>query len=158
MRGWFLSDLGLVIVDIFAIVVVPSRPEESACWQHNSMVSLLRSARFFRLLSLLRVLRFRRIVEIITRGLDSVGSQMGFVIARLAGLLICILLLNHYIACSWYAVGRYEQEVGSRTWLVQCDASTSWGHYACALHWSLTQFTPATQNLTPVSSEERWVC
>lgn len=156
LRGWFISDLCIVIVDICAFTVGSTDSDGSAA-DGTSVVRLLRSARVVRLLRLLRLLRFRRVLEIITRILDSLESQIGFVIARLTGLLLCILLLNHYIACSWYAVGRYEEENGANNWLANCDTHSMSGYYICALHWSLTQFTPATQNLGPITYAERVV-
>lgn len=110
LRGWFISDISIVAVDVCAFVVVQSDNDGSDVGS-ASIVRLLRSARVVRILRLLRLLRLRRILEIINRMLDSMESEMGFVMARLAGLLMCILLLNHYIACSWYAVGAFEQEL-----------------------------------------------
>ena len=37
--------------------------------------------------------------------------------------------------------------------LQDADFPTS---YAASMHWSLTQFTPATNNIAPVSGLERW--
>merc|ERR1712194_666143 len=65
-----------------------------------------------------------------------------------------ILIINHYFACGWYFIGTS----GYRdNWI---DASLAPGaseldKYTTALHWSLTQFTPAAMEVFPRNIVER---
>lgn len=55
-----------------------------------------------------------------------------------------------------YAIGRYESDEELPSWISRCETTSAVAVYTCAFHWSLTQFTPATQNLSPVSYLERF--
>ena len=70
--------------------------------------------------------------------------------------LFMMLVTNHIIACCWFGVGSFQQ--GGRSWIdeMQLDTTDFSESYAASLHWSLTQFTPATNNIAPVSGLERW--
>jgi len=86
--------------------------------------------------------------------MNSIEAEGTVVIARVVGLVFGILIINHFIACMWYSIGIAEEV---ESWLDRgglYDASNPHA-YASAFHWSLTQFTPATNNLAPVSLSER---
>jgi len=74
-----------------------------------------------------------------------------------------ILLLNHYIACGWYGVGKSAMSDATDfrdSWVSRLQVNT--GHdisvgyaYSTSLHWSLTQFTPASMEIVPCNTYER---
>jgi len=73
-----------------------------------------------------------------------------------------ILFVNHFIACSWFALGTADDGIPS--WVdtvrkfykehTEYEAS-EWYMYTTSLHWSLTQFTPASMEVVPVNVYER---
>lgn len=69
--------------------------------------------------------------------------------------LFMMLVTNHIIACCWFGVSSFQQ--GGRSWIdeMQLDTTDFSESYAASLHWSLTQFTPATNNINPESASER---
>lgn len=154
LRGWFLNDL--VIITIDAMVTILDVAMDSVNSSSPSIIRLIRSARLLRSLRLLRMMRFRRFMEIARRILDSCGSQLGVMIARVIGLMAAVILLNHTIACLWFYIGTSVEDP-SVSWLSLVEGVESDRGYAyiCAFHWAITQFTPATQNLAPRTSAER---
>ncbi|CAE8609491.1 unnamed protein product [Polarella glacialis] len=66
------------------------------------------------------------------------------------------MLINHLIACSWYAVGISDHE-REDTWVKANDLKAKGTVYAytTALHWSITQFTPASMEVVPTNELER---
>jgi len=78
-------------------------------------------------------------------------------------MLAFIALVSHFVACGWYVVGTLD-EASSGSW-VECarqlymqqmggEPDTGY-YYATSLHWSLTQFTPASMEVVPVTTNER---
>merc|ERR1719343_1943740 len=67
-----------------------------------------------------------------------------------------ILVFNHYIACVWYSLAFYR-DINDMTWLSADEfVDAPYEHrYVAALHWSLTQFTPSTNNIVPANAGER---
>eukprot|EP00929_Paragymnodinium_shiwhaense_P063201 TRINITY_DN31589_c0_g1_i3.p1 TRINITY_DN31589_c0_g1~~TRINITY_DN31589_c0_g1_i3.p1 ORF type:complete len:1004 (+),score=125.79 TRINITY_DN31589_c0_g1_i3:115-3126(+) len=62
-----------------------------------------------------------------------------------------ILLINHFIACGWYFLGK-----ATGGWVqTYCQGDTPVMMYFTSLHWSLTQFTPATMAVQPQNFPER---
>merc|ERR1712227_273780 len=64
-----------------------------------------------------------------------------------------LLVVNHAICTTWYAISKLHHENWVRRY--GFEDSTIRMKYAVALHWSLTQFTPASMDVQPVSLEER---
>jgi len=115
------------------------------------MVRLLRIARA------LRLVRVARLIQLSTDWLQYmtiVNTDFSIVVARVVRLVWFILVLNHYLACIWYAIGRWSGEAQA-SWLEEVIKDDKLSYYCAAFHWSLTQFTPATQNLAPRNEWER---
>jgi len=68
-----------------------------------------------------------------------------------------IAMINHFIACVWYAIANLNEEA-DYTWLKVLqpmqDKSLAYA-YTSSLHWSLTQFTPASMEVVPRNAAER---
>merc|ERR1712226_1675413 len=81
----------------------------------------------------------------------------------LCKILIMMVIMNHYIACFWYGLSTLLQDTHS-TWTQKAfgdpdaeDAETPailWA-YTSSMHWSLTQFTPASMEIFPRNEYER---
>ncbi|CAK0835196.1 unnamed protein product [Prorocentrum cordatum] len=73
-----------------------------------------------------------------------------------------LLCLCHYTACAWYGIASIrdgtDPSLGmERNWVEGVGLELGW-HVHCyvvAFHWSITQFTPATNNVVPVNAVER---
>lgn len=108
---------------------------------------------------ILRVLRLIRLVKL-PKNLDSlmqhIHSDLVVAALGLLKLLLCILAVNHFIACLWYALCKWG--AAEQSWLHQLsddhekDAAYL---YMTSLHWSLTQFTPAAMEVCPAALHER---
>uniref|UniRef100_A0A7S1A850 Ion transport domain-containing protein n=1 Tax=Noctiluca scintillans TaxID=2966 RepID=A0A7S1A850_NOCSC len=71
-------------------------------------------------------------------------------------MIACIVFFNHYIACGWIWLG--QSDTYESTWLRRqssLEHGVSTYQYATALHWSLTQFTPASMDVSATNIVER---
>jgi hypothetical protein len=68
-----------------------------------------------------------------------------------------VLLLSHLIACAWFLIGRVCLENSVRNWIAVAGVEdASWSYkYLTSLHWSLTQFTPASVDISARNVPER---
>jgi len=67
---------------------------------------------------------------------------------------LVILLLNHFVACGWYSLGKHGT---TSNWIAGFGFQNASAPYvwATAYHWSLTQFTPASMHVQPQNFAER---
>lgn len=87
----------------------------------------------------------------------AVHSEMLVMLVQIMRSLVTIALANHFICCGWYAVSTYTMEEGLPSWrdvLEREDRDLGY-RYVTALHWSLTQFTPASMEIFPRNYLER---
>mmetsp|Transcript_21923 Transcript_21923/g.55814 ORF Transcript_21923/g.55814 Transcript_21923/m.55814 type:complete len:410 (+) Transcript_21923:2-1231(+) len=84
-----------------------------------------------------------------------------FILLSLVRLLLFILILNHLLACGWYGVGLIGTvSEGHRSWIYSSgvfpvfETDLGWKYTTC-LHWSLTQFTPASMDVSAITTVER---
>ncbi|CAE8635923.1 unnamed protein product, partial [Polarella glacialis] len=129
----------------------------------------LEKVQYLRLLRLLRLFKATNIISVLS---DRIQSETMRILVRVLKLLVFIMLINHLIACSWYAVGINDLE-REDTWVKANDLKGKGTVYAytsiltavfvlaClsagseALHWSITQFTPASMEVVPMNELER---
>lgn len=154
LRSWFLIDLFIIWVD--AVIITLEVLQES----NNDEFSMWRSARFFRILRLLRLLRLLRVTKLQNELMILANrflSTNAFLMLKVGAGLFMMFITNHIIACCWYGVGSFSDAASSRSWLqtAELDPGDFGASYSAALHWSLTQFTPATNNIAPESPLER---
>lgn len=153
MRSWLLIDLMVILVDLALITLEVIRASD--------MNPLFRSGRFFRTIRLVRLLRLLRVgklerqIMVIAHRLLSTYSLMAL---RVVGYLSVMLAMNHLIACCWYGIGVFLKDNGRGSWLERSEINQDnvGEAYIAALHWSLTQFTPATNSIAPDSAWERF--
>jgi hypothetical protein len=123
------------------------------------------SARSVRLLRLLRLVRLSRLHKfaVAFKGLMRVNTSEPLeCFVKVANTVFTLLCLCHYTACAWYGIANlYDNTEPSlvleRNWVEGAGLDVGW-HFHCyivAFHWSITQFTPATNNVVPVNAAER---
>jgi len=145
-RTWFPFDICVLFLDWGISVVSSSLASGSSAY-----LRVGRSLRFLRVLRLLRLLKLQAIIAEI---LDRISSEASLILIGILQLIIFIMLLNHCIACIWYALGDTND---IRSWTIENNlpGETLGYRYCTALHWSLTQFTPASMEVVPENTAER---
>lgn len=141
---WFPLDISIVTVDWASLAL-----------NLDNTVGYLRigktTARFMRIL---RLLRFMKMSATLSMLINRIQSEYWLTLVGVCRLLVGIIVINHYIACGWYAMSQIDVE---KTWsnkFLQEDEEMFYA-YATALHWSLTQFTPASMEVHPTNEFER---
>eukprot|EP00413_Alexandrium_margalefii_P017771 CAMPEP_0204526816 /NCGR_PEP_ID=MMETSP0661-20131031/8642_1 /ASSEMBLY_ACC=CAM_ASM_000606 /TAXON_ID=109239 /ORGANISM="Alexandrium margalefi, Strain AMGDE01CS-322" /LENGTH=500 /DNA_ID=CAMNT_0051532677 /DNA_START=63 /DNA_END=1565 /DNA_ORIENTATION=- len=146
LKTWFPIDSSIVAVDWSLIAIVGTG---------NGFLRLTKTAsRIMRIARLLRLVKMSKHVgELMAR----INSEYVLQIIGLLRLLLVILLLNHYIACFWFAVS--AATTSGRSWvdthLIEKGYVDLEYAYLSCLHWSLTQFTPASMEIFPKNVFER---
>merc|ERR1712137_872149 len=138
-KTWFLVDCVVVLPDWSQKLL---DDEQAVTW--GELGKILKGARAIRVMRLLRLAKLQRIVNL---AFDRIQSEYTFVILNLLKMLLCVLVMNHLIACAWYGLARaYEDE---RNWVsvAQMTDEALEYKYLTSLHWSLTQFTPAGMDI-----------
>jgi len=147
---WFLPDLAIVAMDWISYLLANSLRGVALA----RMGKTLRIFRVVRSLRLLRIMKVRHLMEEIQ---DHITSELVQVLLQMGKLLFLIAISNHFIACLWYAVG-VEKDSGGRAGWVEAgqfeDANIAYG-YLTSLHWSLTQFTTGSMEISAGTTQER---
>merc|ERR1712226_371888 len=88
---------------------------------------------------------------------DLIESEYTFIMLNLAKLLVSVLVLNHVVACVWFLIGRLALESNLRNWISvgNVNGTDLSYRYSTSLHWSLTQFTPASMDVSARNVYER---
>lgn len=145
MVSWLPLDLVIVSTDWVGIVL-----------NSKSDVGYLRLGKTVsRFMRILRLLRFMKINENFATMMQRVNSEFILTMVGVTKLLLGIVIVNHYIACGWYLLSQIvDLDI---TWSKKfLSENTAMGYaYATSLHWSLTQFTPASMEVHPTNKYER---
>lgn len=146
-RTWLPFDLLVVATDwTFLFVGVSARGAAMA--RTTKMLKILRVMR------LVRLAKLRAILETIQ---DRFGSEFFIIGVTMVKLILLVVFLNHFIACIWYGMS-VSVEDGEPAWVQDghfVTLDTTAYKYFTALHWSLTQFTPASMEVFPMNTGER---
>lgn len=156
----FVMDLALVVVD-WVMLGVKQLGGGSATG--GGLVDVARLSKLMRLVRLLRILRLLRVVKFLrisAKLMDMVINFLNFSeglweFMGIFKLVFSVVVINHFIACAWYAVG--DNEPYEETWirtLVEEDANKIY-RYLVSFHWTISQFTPAPNNYHPQNIKER---
>jgi hypothetical protein len=117
-----------------------------------------RTVKIIRALRLIRLLKLRKISA---RIYEIVDSEYAFIVIGLCKLLVMILCLNHVIACVWYYLGLTTRRLNfKKNWLEDVGLTPVYNtdlafKYFTSLHWSITQFTPASMDIYATNLVER---
>mmetsp|Transcript_18253 Transcript_18253/g.30901 ORF Transcript_18253/g.30901 Transcript_18253/m.30901 type:complete len:703 (-) Transcript_18253:119-2227(-) len=149
LRTMFPFDVFILSIDVMMFTLDASLGSEADALRTTRII---RSLRLLRLLRLLRVGKLRAILKACEKRLRNPYSVL---VLKLSSALATVLLINHFIACGWYYVGLEGNP--SRNWIMlsQLDGQPFGEVYVSAMHWSLTQFMPATNNIGPDNVFER---
>lgn len=157
LKTWFLIDLVVIVPDwTFTIMDIFADDDgEGGGTEAGDSGKLLRALRIIRVARLLRLVKLKRIFDFIR---DRIESEMMFIMANIVRLIVMLLSVNHFLAAIWYLIGDWRRDMQEENW-IQSDQGfngTSIAYrYTTALHWSLTQFTPASMSVQPRNIFER---
>lgn len=152
LRTWFILDVVVVGLDWFVTFLGVTFGGGA-----TDMVKLIRILRIVRILRLLRLAKLKRIINQIY---DHINSEHTSIIMNIVKLVAFLLIVNHIIACLWYLVSdSYDGRGRQTSWVKHYRMHEhTWKYqYLTALHWSLTQFTPASMHVQPQNSYERGI-
>lgn len=129
--GWFIIDL---------VATIPFQ----LIWDYSStsLVSsssqVFRLSKVFRLFRLLRLFRARRVLLNIRESL-----RFGYVMERLAKLILSAVLVAHLSACAFHFIGLYEQSKGVENWIDNegLDSIAVPEMYITCVYWAMATMT-----------------
>lgn len=155
LRSWFLLDITIVTID-WTLNILDWTQGSVGASEGISFFRIGKAVRFLRLLRLLRLLKAHgRFNEL----LEHVQSEFSVIVIGILKLIAFILLLNHLVACVWFWIGTWGNSENMNTWLGSSGGDILTANlayqYFTSLHWSLTQFTPASMEVTPKNEIER---
>eukprot|EP00931_Biecheleriopsis_adriatica_P015307 TRINITY_DN11776_c1_g2_i1.p1 TRINITY_DN11776_c1_g2~~TRINITY_DN11776_c1_g2_i1.p1 ORF type:complete len:898 (+),score=167.57 TRINITY_DN11776_c1_g2_i1:20-2713(+) len=150
-RTWLAFDIIVVLID-WVLNCIPV----SSSGDGRTSADYMRMGKAVRLLKLLRLLRLVKAQKALADLMEQIQSESALIIVGIIKQLCMIMLFNHVLACSWFAIGSLdpqrqdawvkEHQLGDKSILYQ---------YFTSLHWSLTQFTPASMEVFPANEVER---
>lgn len=142
LRTWFAIDMVLVCLD-WSDVFARARDAQK-------IGNFLKVFRHFRLLRVVRVLSS-----------DSISvfaflprSELLEISMTILKTFMCVIFMNHFIACLWYGLGTFNN-IGN-SWISnhQLVGASLWARYITSYHWSLTNFH-ASADIDPTNINER---
>lgn len=150
---WLFFDVGVVCVDWMCAVAENSLGST----MENNRVGYLRFGRFGRFLRCLRLLRLLKLHGMLVDIFERIHSEVTRIMFGIVNIVIFIVLINHVLACGWYWVGTNSFESGHPSWVAAAEMTgrTIAYNYTTSVHWSLTQFTPASMEVVPKNAFER---
>lgn len=151
MRTWGPLDFFIVILD-WCTIIIGLGSEQASYVRLGKTVS-----RFVRIL---RLLRFMKLSSALKGLVARVNSEYLLTMGGLFRLVVLIVIFAHYLACGWFGISQLVSG-GWDNWAkraferVEKKDSLSYA-YSTSLHWSLTQFTPASMEVVPCNPYERF--
>lgn len=147
LSTWFILDCAVIIPEWLTML-------GSDSFSYAGIGRALRLGKAMRVVRLLRVLKLRRIIDAC---LEYIESEFTFLVISLLRLLFFIILLNHVIACLWYLIGKESLAGQIVNWIEVggYEEETATYKYFTSLHWALTQFTPASMDVSAKNVYER---
>mmetsp|Transcript_41426 Transcript_41426/g.107206 ORF Transcript_41426/g.107206 Transcript_41426/m.107206 type:complete len:796 (-) Transcript_41426:238-2625(-) len=152
LTTWFTLDIMLVASDWWVVAASAGR-------NGTSLARAGKTLRILRILRSLRLLRLAKISKLLGILQDQITSQYIHILIYMLKLALFIVWLNHVIACGFYALSINLRDIYEKTWVQEAllpgiDANELY-LYLTAMHWSLTQFTPASMEIVARNSPER---
>jgi len=153
LKTWFPFDFLIIGFD-WAILYVQAVGREADAL---GIFRVGKTARVARILRAVRLLRFVRLQRVVADFIEVINSESIRALFNVILAVAFIITINHYLACGWYVIGTVGKDGNIPNWI----DSNELGHssmvycYFTSLHWSLTQFTPASMEIRPYNLIER---
>jgi hypothetical protein len=151
IKSWFALDICIVTVDWSFLFLNFGSAEAS-----TSAMRLGKVARGIRAIRLLRLAKFHHIFSDMSTRVRDENMRTALSVVKIVAFIIAV---NHFIACIYYGLHLIRMDDGV-TWVKQNFDEDDSDHdlsyrYFTSMHWSLTQFTPASMEVVPTNTLER---
>lgn len=155
-KTWMMPDTLAVVMEWMYLILAEVAKDGGSADKVSATASLMRATRVLSLFRAVRLVRIFKLKSMVSRFEDTCSSDLIVAICKIIRLMVMIICIHHYIACMWYWIGSASRDVGMN-WIEYegLEDSSDGDCYASALHWALTQSTPATTNVFPHNTEER---
>jgi len=154
MRTFFALDLIVVTLDWINAYL--------AYDQGENLIFVMMVPRLLRVMKVARLFRIMKVAALVEQTRFFIHSELLMTFMKVLKFLVSITIVNHFVACAWYGIGKYSRnrEFPTGTWVNELQEKAAqqldWDYYyTTALHWSLTQFTPASMEVVPCNTLER---
>jgi len=149
-RTWFLLDCCIVGLDWAMLVAYGGAGDANEAIRQGRSLRMLRYVRTIRLIRLLKLKRMFHEIQ------DHINTELLSTVFSILKTIVGLVVANHLIACAWYALGASGAD-SQPSWVRANDLleRTIAYRYTTSLHWSLTQFTPASMEVRPYNEGER---
>jgi len=154
VKTWFVPDVVICLFDWLVTVGDILTPDNTQQTRKDD-IGFLRLMRFSRFLRMIRLLRIMKVSGILAELFEHIQSESCQIMLGIVGLIMLIFVANHVIACGFWAIGKTGHNEDSWVYVFHMDDKNLGYQYTTALHWSLTQFTPASMEITPKNLQER---
>jgi len=145
-KSWLFLDLGLIALD--AVYMFAASAQDG-----GSAARLGRSVRTLKLMRGFRLVRMLKIKRILMEVQDNINTESVSIIFSIFKTFCCLIMANHLVACGWFGIGRTAHNGWVNEYMMlERDLGFQ---YSTSLHWSLTQFTPASMEVFPQNTGER---
>ncbi|CAK0851164.1 unnamed protein product [Prorocentrum cordatum] len=144
-RTWATPDVVVTLLDWICLL---------ASVNNSGFLRLGKAAS--RTMRSLRLLRLPRLSASLNEVAGAVSSEAVITLAGVAKLLLLLILVTHYVACMWFWLADTSDE--RRTWKTRFLSPGDYSQpyeYLTAMHWAITQFTPASMEVHPMNVQER---
>lgn len=157
MKNMFPCDLFIVSADWTLFIIKESGGLAS-------LARISKTARLVRILRVVRVIRAVKFFRLMEKVKNMPLSPQFFSILTIIRLILNLMIINHFLGCGWYAIGKIEasdteraDETWKGTWIDQYlePTESAFEHYLVSYHWSLAQFTPCPSHIHPGTFWER---
>jgi hypothetical protein len=148
LKSWFWIDLSVLVIEWLSVIFVYAA-QSSDVTSYGSLLKIMKVAR------LIRLLRYMKMKKVLRKFDDLITTEYTTLILQIGKLAVFLLILSHVIACIFYYVGNASRRDHQLNWIDALDDHSLAFQYASAMHWSLTQFTPASTNVDPKNTNER---
>eukprot|EP00449_Zooxanthella_nutricula_P021600 CAMPEP_0198524934 /NCGR_PEP_ID=MMETSP1462-20131121/23042_1 /TAXON_ID=1333877 /ORGANISM="Brandtodinium nutriculum, Strain RCC3387" /LENGTH=816 /DNA_ID=CAMNT_0044254677 /DNA_START=64 /DNA_END=2514 /DNA_ORIENTATION=- len=167
LMSWFVPDVVIATLD-WLFICLGMVSSETTAGNDNSagLARVARTVRVFRMLRIVRLLRLPKLFRRIREMYAKIRSEMLRVVFQVSGIMSIMLILTHFVACGWYAMGTCMW--GDIAFCVQGEDSWTFRafgtldsndridyRYGTALHWAASQFTVAGSEISPGNTRER---
>jgi len=154
LRTWLPFDILMVAMDWIFLV-----GESSSSFEFAGVARIGKSMRLTRAVRVFRLVRVFKILAVLEDLNASFSSESILIVFKIFKMLVGMCLLNHFVACLWYGLAKNSEELFGEedAWIYHLDIDDpSFAYlYTTSLHWSWTQFTPASMEVRARNVAER---
>lgn len=151
-RTWLVVDVVIVLVDWIDLAM------QNAGMGNVSTARMGKTVRIMRMLRIVRLIRMAKLPILAGTSLEHyLRSEKVMLVASMTKLMLCIVILMHFIACVWYGIGKANGDLEGWVRVFEGRPPPEEDilyRYMTSFHWSLTQFT-GTMEVTPATTGER---